>query len=306
MRLVTDLQLELDEALTDEADQPIKRAVHRYLDPVFSDHAHEIDLSFFVQPADDRSYYRHDIIDNNHSELSFYLPVEDYVHLAVANIEDNTLVHISDSISSSAMRLSLNDGNRIGVQRTGVFTARVPISVQDTVGDQKLDVTLYMANCAAVLVIDTTGVSISDLQVEVRGTADEMLLNDSIYGFSRNVIVESENVINKLSRNMPSRLPSAVADTLNHRVCYAAVCMPSKEETDTNGNYWQMAVYATLEDGSVTETLLDIKTPLRASHVRVIKAELQNNGEVVPIGSPEVGATVTLQWKSGGEHNVDL
>ena len=306
LQLATGLQLELDEALNEEADQPIKQAVLRYLSPVFTDNAHDVDLSFFVQSEDKRTCYLNEVINSNRSSLSFYLPVDDYVHLAVANIKDNSLMNICDSTSSATMRLSLDGGDRIGVQRTGVFTARRPILLQDTVGNQELDVILYMANCAAVLVLDTTGESIKDLQVEVRGTADEFMLNDSVYGFSRKVVVEAENVINHTGREMPRHLPTAINDTLNHRVGYAAVCLPSSDMPDDNGNYWTMAVYATLDDGSVTETLLDFKTPLPASHAKVIKAEMQGKGEIVPIGAPEVGATVTLQWKSGGEHDVEL
>ena len=56
-------------------------------------------------------------------------------------------------------------------------------------------------------------------------------------------------------------------------------------------------------DNTITETVLSVRESLPAGHLKVLKLQLQDDGQVVPLGSPEVGASVTLDWKEGTEYN---
>ena len=304
MKLITNMQMELDAVLYAEEDVEAKEAVERYLSPIFSDHAHDVDLSFYLMPDDVRKYYRHEIINDNRKEFEFYLPVEDYQHVAVANIEQNGVAYITDTTGSATFRLAIVDGERVKTQHTGIFTARLPMQVKDTVEDQQFSVTLYMANSAVILLIDTTGQTVTNLRAEVRGTADEMLVSDSVYSFSRHVIVDAEQVDIKAADLMPAAGRRMPAKADERQICFVSVNFPSEDTADADGNYWTVAVYATLPDGTVTETLLSVKTALLAGQAKVIKAQLQDNGALVPVSAPEVGATVILDWKSGGEHEI--
>lgn len=307
MKLITNMQMELDAVLYTDEDAEAKAAVSRYLSSIFSDHAHDVDISFYLLPDDVRKYYRHDTIDDNRKEFEFYLPVDEYQHVAVANIEQNGIVAMVDTFSSTTFRLSLPDGDRHKSQRTGVFTARLPMHVADTVRDQQFSVTLYMANSAVVLMIDTTNSTVSGLRAEVRGTADEMMVTDSAYSFSRHVVVDAEPV-NLKAKNAPAadRSLAPMVQSKREQVCFTSVNFPSDSIPDADGNYWAVAVYTTLTDGTVTETVLNVKEPLLAGQAKVIKAQLQDKGIVVPISAPEVGATVILNWKEGGEHEIDV
>ena len=95
LRLITNMQTELDEVFHEEADLPVRNEIERYFAPVFSDMAHDVDISFYKQPEDKRTFYKQDVIDNNRSEYVFYLPVENYENLAVANIEDNDIAYMA-------------------------------------------------------------------------------------------------------------------------------------------------------------------------------------------------------------------
>ncbi len=300
LRLITNMQTELDEVFHEEADLPVRNEIERYFAPVFSDMAHDVDISFYKQPEDKRTFYKQDVIDNNRSEYVFYLPVENYENLAVANIEDNDVAYMADTLSSIGSRLTLPEGARFTSQRTGLFTSRLSMEIKDTVGDQEFESMLYMANCASVLVLDTTGSNIDIVRSEVLGTADEFLVNDSSYSYIRGVVVDAEPITPSLtaaSRRMPAESAKSFP------MCLAAVTFPSTDVADAEGNYWKIAVYAELPDGKITETILAIKEPLNAGDLQVIIAKLNPDGSVTPINTSEVGASVTLDWKEGGTYS---
>lgn len=68
---------------------------------------------------------------------------------------------------------------------------------------------------------------------------------------------------------------------------------------------WSVRFYATLPDGKVTETVLSIPYALEAGTLQIIKAQLQDDGSIIVVENPEVGATVTLDWKEGNTHDLE-
>lgn len=60
-----------------------------------------------------------------------------------------------------------------------------------------------------------------------------------------------------------------------------------------------------LPDGTVTRTVLSLSDALKAGDVRVIRVKLNDDGGVSTSDS-NVGASVTLDWKKGGEYNPDI
>jgi hypothetical protein len=55
----------------------------------------------------------------------------------------------------------------------------------------------------------------------------------------------------------------------------------------------------------VTKSVLDVKEPLQAGQIKVVKAQLQADGSLQPV-SAEVGVSITLDWKEGGSYNSDI
>ena len=68
---------------------------------------------------------------------------------------------------------------------------------------------------------------------------------------------------------------------------------------------WKYTIYATLQDGTITETILGVKLPLLAGEFKLIRGKVQPDGGIVP-REPYVGASVTLQWNDGAAWDVDF
>ena len=308
MMLVTNMSIEIANQLGDDDDQCIAAALRQHLSNVFTDFAHDIDLSFYDVKGDSaRLFYEQHIMDAAQRSYSITLPVQDYMHLALANIQDNRLVSLSqDDRCHSSQLAQTAVPDTIEPHNTGLFTARQPIKMQEDV-DQTFKVRLYMANCAAALVLDPRGIAISNMKVYATGFASDYQICDSSYVFAA---------------HSPVIRSSFVENDCGNQLCFCTVNFPSREvetpsleegRTDTRTvietvqpfiaqpgekSLWEFHAYVTLGDGKTTETILRVKEPLRAGQLKIIKCYLLDDGSVVT-NLPEVGISVTLDWKPG-------
>jgi hypothetical protein len=154
-----------------------------------------------------------------------------------------------------------------------------------------------MANCAATLVLDLKGQTYKDIKVYGTGFANEFHISDSTYVY-------------------PTTSPLIRADkvaTSNDLLCYCTVNFPSRDailasaqrRAGEKPSLWQLKVYLTKMDDSVTETVLDITEPLKAGDLKIIKGSLDDEGAVRPYDST-VGVSVTLDWNKGGTYDPEL
>ena len=309
MQLITNLDLELETVLSAETDIHTRAVLHDYFSNVFTDHAHDISIGFYSTQTEELVYTIHDTIDANQSTYTFYLPKNDYHAIALANLDENGVVSIADSANSRMARLVTQSRDTLPTQQTGLFAVSRDVTVIDT-ADQKIDLTLHMANSAVALAIDTGNVHALDMWAVLCNTADGLVLRDSLYTFShpKTILMEritgSATVKGQRSKVKEKRTMSATqeSDTTYHRI-FGCVSFPSPDESDAYGTYYQAKVYVMLSGGTITETVLNVHESLPAGCLKVLKLQLQESGEVVPLGSPEVGATVTLNWKEGNEYN---
>ncbi len=296
LQLITNMTTELETVLSAEADAPMADALRSHYADIFSDYAHDVALSFYNTTADSTlSHFESEIMNANQSTYTIYLPVKKYMHLALANIADEVAVRHQGNNYCQTSYLEQLEGDTILSHNTGLFTARLPMEVvQDQ--DQNFDVQLYMANSAAAVVIDTTGYQIQDMRAYITDMADGYYLRDSLYTYDHNPIIRTEEVHAASGK----------------QACYAGVCFPSRNGTtradatqqSTNG-LWQMKLYVTLPDGTTTENLLDIQEPLKAGNLKIIKLRLKDKGGVESV-TADVGVSVTLDWKQGGEYTPVL
>lgn len=317
LRLVTNMSTQLTTELSMSTEVVVATELRSYLSNVFTDRAHDINLSFYdVDSAKHRLYHWSDTIDANQTSYELHLPMRRYMHLCAANLEDNPTVFINGDDYAMNSRLEQQMLNTraaavdtIRPHTTGIFTARQAMDVQEGI-DQTFDVHLYMANCATALVVDTAGSGIADMQVLTTGFASEFNLLDSTYQFKDSVVVLND------------KLP--IADDV--KMCFASVNFPSRDNRDPGtktiievtepfesedgvDGYWRMIVHVTLADHTVTETILTMNKPLRAGQLEIIKAYIRADGATIPTNTKlnEVGSTVTLDWKdNGGSHDIDI
>lgn len=97
LRLVTNMTTELRTELTTQTDLKIAQALRDELSDVFSDFAHDVDLSFYDTKGDStRLQHDEHFMDANQASYELNLPMRHYMHLATANILDNMLVTLEE------------------------------------------------------------------------------------------------------------------------------------------------------------------------------------------------------------------
>ncbi len=303
LRLVTNMTTELKTQLTTMTEVSVANALTAHLKDIFTDFAHDVDLSFYdTEGALNRLQHFQDTINANQTSYTLTLPMRKYMHLAIANIEYNDVVSLEHDEYSTSSILQQANGQLTGgkeilpPQTTGLFTARQPMEVLSGV-DQTFNVHLYMANSAATLVLDTKGHAFNDIKVYATGFANTFYVKDSTYVYSENPpLVVAERVAND-----------------SPLLCFCSVNFPSRDAVPASAmrraqgetSLWQFKVYLTKPDGTITETILDIDEPLKAGDLKIIKGELDDEGAVRPYNST-VGVSVTLDWNSGGEYDTPL
>ena len=294
VKLVTNMTTELRNVLNQEADEPVARTLYDHLKDIFTDHAHDVNLSFFLTETDSvLKHHEEHIINTNQESFTIELPVEKYMHLSLANIKEQKAVDYVNGTLCHKAALSQHEGSQLPqCHNTGLFTARLPMDVLED-QDQEFFVNLYMANSAVALVVDTLGSHAKDMKVFLDGMADGFLIADSAYTFNRNTLVPAPEV------SVPG----------GHQSCYVGVCFPSRDtatrtisadgtSSSADGSIWSVKAYVQTADGKTTENILYVRDPLQAGCLKIIKVKLQPNGSFLTVDL-NVGLSVTLDWKEG-------
>jgi len=306
LKLVTNMTTELKTQLRTDLELNVKGALETHLSGIFTDKAHDVDLSFYdTEGTKEVLNHVTDVIDANQTTYDLTLPMRQYLHLAVANIAKNPVVGLTDEKYSYSSKLqqsapTVSDGFSAGVvasHNTGLFTARQPMEVLEGVS-QTFNVHLYMANSAATLVLNPNGQTFTDIKVYATGFAEAFQISDSTYVYPKtSPLIKAEKVMTDE----------------NGLLCYCSVNFPSRDAAPAsarrrageNPSLWQFKVYLTKPDGKVTETVLDIEEPLKAGDLKIIKGELDAEGAVRPYDST-VGVSVQINWNDGGTYNPEL
>lgn len=293
LRLVTNMTTELKTQLATAIETQVAGILQNHLKDIFSDFAHDVDLSFYDTQGD-LSRLQHDrhIMDANQSSYELSLPMRQYMHLAVANIVDNSEVSLVDDTNSPTAALLQRKGDVIASHTTGLFTARQPMEVLSNV-NQTFNVHLYMANSAASLVIDPRGISYQKIEVRAKGFATQFNISDSTYVFTD---------------NSPYIIPQKL-ETGNDMLCYCSVNFPSRDAItraeESTEPLWQFEVYVTKADGKVAQTIIDVRDALKAGELRIVKGFLDDDG-ALHSNDQKVGVSVTLDWSNGSEFDSEL
>ena len=313
LELVTNVSTEVQTQLNAQTDVELAATLKDYLGGIFTDYAHDVNLSFYATVGDSTMLY-HDEHIMNSSEHSYtlYIPRQKYMHQAVANIEGDPVVYLDGMEKCHKAALRQVAGDTIESHNTGIFTARQLMEMIEGI-DQTFNVKLFMANCSAMLKVDPQGHDVSKMRVFTTGFATAFYIADSVYEYKpqapmiRTTCLEADESgqIGLVSVNFPSREPSSSQSSVSGTTRTVIettdpfIAQPSDEVL------WEFHIFLPQADGTITKTVLGIKEPLRAGQFKIIKAKIGENGAVEP-EAPTVGVSVTLDWKSGGTYNPDL
>ena len=296
VRLRTNITTEISAELATPTEQAFGGRLQGALKDVFTDHARDVYLAFYT---DDGSLSQHEQHQMDASEASYtlYLPVKDYKHLAIANADAEPLVAIDGKANLKTLALHQQETDTIDSHSVGLFSARLPMHVEDR--DQDFDVTLHMQNCASCLVLSSGDTQPDEVWGYADGFADAFDADDSTYVFSRNTVVrerllldESAGLYGLYAATFPSRdvAPSATSSPRTAGVSADAL--------------WRIYVYVRM-GGKITQTTLSVAAPLRAGQLRIIKGVIKPDGSIAT-NTQSVGVSVKLDWKPGGQHDIEV
>ena len=211
LHLVTNENFELARTLSDRPG--IAEALRSHLSTVFTDQGRDLDLSFYVNGA--RSHQQTEAMDNASTrQVHMILPIEDYDHLAIANVQGNGVVTLEggNTLQTSSLK-SQTSNQEIASQSTGIYTGRRSFTDM-TWGAYAFHMPLYMANSAAAIVLDPRTAKFTGIKICTTGFATSFTVADSTYHFDESPLVRAERV--------------AMPDTTRW-LAFSAVSYPSKE-----------------------------------------------------------------------------
>ena len=320
LRLVTNMTTELQTVLETQTEVPIANALRAHLADIFTDYAHDVDLSFYDTQGDSlRLHHDKHIMDANQASYTLFLPMREYQHLAVANVVNNPIVGIAEDERCHTSMLHQTVNDTIPSHTTGLFTARQPMEVLEGV-DQTFNVRLYMANCAAALVIDPRGHDISNLRVYTTGFAKQFNICDSIYTFAEKdpivrtsrLVAEGTDKVSYCSVNFPSRDPAVTEESADNDESAGAPSTRTIIETEEpfiseseDHTLWKFVLVQKNADNTLTMTEFGLTKPLRAGQLKILEAYANDDGSFTTV-DVTVGVSVTLDWHQGGTYNPEL
>lgn len=284
------LDTEIAAQLTSASEQAFGTKLKTALSPVFTDKAQDLHLSFFDLHHQSQ-YYTMMQMQAHSASYDIYLQPQDFHHMALANLGAEPLLQVSNIENDAQLSLDITPAanDTIASQSIGIFTAQADIPSASSQQDHS--VTLYMKNCASALVLDRNGQAPTSVEAYIKNTASSFSVTDSTYHFTA-----------------PKTVKMTPLTDDNFYGFYAAT-LPSQSERDnvtlpTENGYWEIHIIV-LQNGKYTKNVLKVSTPLRAGDFKIIKAKLTNNGGVVT-NTQHVGVSVELDWKPGGNHEVDM
>ena len=294
LQLVTNITTELETELSLDTEVAVATAVKAYLSDIFTDRAHDVDLSFYdTEGQQKRLHHEHHIMDANQTSYTLHIPVHRYLHLGLANMEGNGVLTLEGIETGTGSHLQQQVADTLSPHKRGIFSARTHMDIKEG-EDQTFRVNLYMANCATSLVLDTLGSRVKNIRVYAAGFATAFDVADSVYRFQHMPVIRADKV---------------EVNQSGSELCFATVNFPSRVsevKADEGGeSFWEYRVYCTIPDGSVTETRLSVKHPLLPAHLEILKAKVYGNGALEP-DDMTVGVDVNIDWKPGMEHEISM
>lgn len=294
LELSASLRLVLDEQLTTPAEQQLAAALRADLANVMSERAAVMDLSFFT--VEDGNLMQHQTAepDANSLSMTVYMNRGNYHNIALAATQHETAVSIDNTTKYSGISLHQEDADTVDAHHSAIYMGYEMLTVDNA--SNHFYVPLYMINSVPVLVINPGSSPATIIEAYTRRTASGITCADSTFTYDRPAVVRT-------SRTDGGGL-----------VAYHSVCFPSKDTSDTRaegditeaeGSIWEMDVYTRMPDGKYVKSTLYIKDPLKAGEMQVIKVKLDDDGRVVS-DNPEVGVSVELDWKPGGDFDIEI
>lgn len=294
LEVVSNINMQLREQLKADAGSLTLKTLNNYFASVFQPSTTEARLGFY--PLDGAApvlFIRN--IQGLRSMFSISIPADNYRHIAVIGQSDPS-IFLSDTTKASTVRLTQSLRDTVDNHIQAVMAGTLNMNVLGN-ADQTWEVDLYPAD-AGVAVVMRDNPKVGLVRVFLADLATSFTPDDSTWHWDHASLVRTT--------------PLTVSGT--DSTAYCGVAFPSHNTTATGakgirradgGALWHAVVLVDMPDGTVTRTLLSLYKPLKAGDIRVIKVNVNDDGGISTTDS-NVGASVTLDWKSGGEYNPEI
>lgn len=315
--LVTNENLEIARVL--DKHTAIGNDLREHLKDVFNDYGRDIALDYYALPDSLRTMPVRGTLptEMNATERSYeiFMPIKDYMHLAVTNVQGNGAVSQSNTDRCHRAKLALSPqppvqptslDEALPSQKTGLFSGRRLLTGL-TYGPQQYDMPLYMANNAAAIVIDPRYPrknSFTDVRIYTLGFAKEFNVCDSTYIYPENdyyvradqVTLHNTDWLAYCAVSFPSREP--IYSTTRSRV---EIDEPFFRYDDCGKSVWYYDCYVTMASGTVTRTIVGVHHPLRAGQLKILVGWMDDDKEpgVIHFKDEELSVSSDLNWRDG-------
>ena len=307
LRLMTNITTEITTKLSTEADQKLAAALRAHLKGIFTDFAHDVDLSFYDTQGDSvRLHHDQHIMDASQVSYTLTLPMHHYMHLASANLLNEKQVSLVDDGYCHPSKLQQVSRDTVDSHTTGLSTARLPMDVKKDV-DQDFYVRLYMANCAAVLVVDPRGIDARGMKVYSTGFATGLNICDSSYVYQAQAPVVNTSLVGEVNDKEEFGFCSVTFPSKDRKKT-RSVIETTFDTEDSGETLWEFRVYVTnpTDQNSITQSILNVRQPLQAGQLFILKGWLDEKGGFHTDDKETVAVSVTLDWNKNQEHEVPL
>lgn len=295
LELSTSLRLSLDQELVTPAERQLAEALKSALSDIITDKAKVVDLSFFTFGNGKLTKHQTFNPDANSLSLTVYMDRGDYHNIALAATQQEDEVRIDGASTFSGINLRQVEDDTIDAHSAALYMGYEQLLIDQV--SSRFYVPLYMQNAVPVLVVNPNNSPARLLSAYTRRTASGLQCADSTFVYDHSAVMRTRRV-------------EGGGLTAYYTVCFPSADTPPQGRAADNpaeaqGSIWEMDVYTQLSDEKYVKNTLYIKDPLKAGEMQVIKVKLTDDGELVS-DNPEVGVSVELDWKPGGDFEVEI
>lgn len=294
LKVVSNINLQLSEQLQASMGSQTLATLNSYLSPILQPTTSAVHLSFFPTGGSEPIHFDRET-QGLRTAFSLSIPADNYRHVAVIGQEDPS-IFIKDNTSAMTTHLSQFLNDTVDSHNHAALAGTLDMNVANNV-NQEWEIDLYPAD-ASVAVVMKKNPKVTRTRVFLADLATSFTPNDSTWHWEHNSLVRTD----------------AVDITGTDSVAYCGVAFPSRMDAPgtidpdvaaAKGAVWRVVILSDLPNGTTTRSVLYMAKPLKAGDIRVIRIRVNDDGGVSTSDS-NVGASVTLDWKSGGEYNPDI
>ena len=294
LKVVSNINLQLSEQLQVSTGAMTLKTLDDYFTGIMQPAASQVRLGFYPTDGGAPVYYSRET-EGQRTAFAISIPANNYRHVAVIGQEDPS-IFLVDTTSAAKVRLTQLLTDTVESHNHAVLAGTLDMDVLGNV-NQSWEINLYPAD-AAVAVVMKKNPKVLRTRVFLADLATSFTPNDSIWHWDHSSLVRTDAV------DVPG----------TDSVAYCGIAFPSRmtapgtidpDISAAKDVVWRVIMQSDLSNGTTTRTVLYMREPLKAGDIRVIRVTVNDDGSV-STSDQNIGASVTLDWKKGGEYNPEI